>query len=231
MSEDAPTEKKKKGPSCGCLILGAILLVLFLGTFLGPIAGPVRPPRESAAMQTCRQIGLGMFAYANDHGGKYPDGQSSTEVFQKLLDEGYVTDPSIFYVPAMPGKRKPEPDAKLKPENVGWDVTGGVDRSTSDFIPMVFLTGYKVTYAPGTAAVYIDRSFSAPTRTWSEWWAGMPDPITYDGIAVAFKDNSAKFMILKDSSGTERSVPEFVSKDFVPDGKTYRQLTPDGVAP
>jgi hypothetical protein len=80
-------------------------------------------------MQQGRQIGQMMFSYSTDNfqnSNAYPDGKSSTEVFQKLLDGNYAADPAIFYVP-LPGKVKPIAGQKLKPENVCWDVTSGVD--------------------------------------------------------------------------------------------------------
>ncbi len=85
-------------------------------------------------MQQGRQIGQMMFSYATDNvqnGNAYPDGNSSTEVFQKLLDGGYATDPTLFYVP-MPGKVEPVKGQKLKPENVSWDVTSGVSSNSPD---------------------------------------------------------------------------------------------------
>ena len=95
-----------------------------------------------------------MYSYAYDNQGNYPDGKSSTEVFQKLLDEGYCTDPTVFFIP-LSGKSEPIAGQKLKPENVCWDVTSGVDSSAPDGLPIVFTTGFKVTYIPGGTAVPI----------------------------------------------------------------------------
>ena len=82
-------------------------------------------------MQIARSINLMLFAYSNDNNQNYPDGKSSTEVFQKLLDGGYATDPAIFYVP-LPGKVKPVAGQKLKPENVCFDVPCPVEGSDPD---------------------------------------------------------------------------------------------------
>jgi len=79
--------------------------------------------RQSPNVQSGHAIGLALYSYANEHGGNYPSGVSSTEVFQILLDGGYATNPRIFYVP-MPGKIDPQAGQKLKPENVGWDFYG-----------------------------------------------------------------------------------------------------------
>ena len=81
------------------------------------------------------------------------------EVFQKLIDGNYVSDPDVFYVP-LAGKIKPEAFSKiLKPENVSWDVTGNVDGSTPDQIPVVFLTCFRVTYVPGGSAISMVKPY------------------------------------------------------------------------
>jgi len=40
-------------------------------------------------------------------------------------------------------------------------------------------------------------------------------------------------MLLNSSASVkpDASIPNFISPDFKPDGKTYRQLTPDGALP
>jgi hypothetical protein len=198
-------------------------------------------------MQIGRQIGQMLFSYSTDNvqnNNAYPDGNSSTEVFQKLIDGGYVNDPAIFYVP-LPGKVKPVAGQKLKRENVCWDVTSGVDSHDPNVLPLVFLTGYKVTYAPSGSAVPIINPYSQfgpEPRTWGEWWnegcpldsRGLPSP----GIAVFYKGNYATFLHLyySENEGTitknpDGTIPNFLPPDFDPKGKTYRQLTPDGPLP
>ncbi len=196
--------------------------------------GGIKCAPESASLQITRTIAVAMFAYSNDNNGDYPDGNSSTEVFQKLLDGGYVSDPSTFYLP-MSGKVKPIPGQKLKPENVCWDVTGNVDANSPDMLPIVFLTGYMVQYVPGGSAVPLSNR--SPRYGWVDpiqnWWdrlMGRPTILWFDrpGIAVAYKSNAAKFMISNPSTNPDGSIPYFISPDFKPDGVTYRQLTPDG---
>lgn len=191
---------------------------------------------QNACVQTERVLVLAMFQYANDNDGKYPDGKSSTEVFQKLLDGGYVTDPALFYVP-MKGKKKGAAGQKLKPENVSWDVTGGVDAFSSDQIPIVFLTGYKVSYVPGGGAVPLSKPFPRfglenPDPNFTERLFGWT--IHYSdsgGIAVAYKNKSCMFKKLEIAPDGTGSIPRFIPPDFKPDGNTYRQLTPDGPLP
>ena len=66
-----------------CLILGVIGLAMVSPIFdRDDMLG-----HEIPMLQKPRMINLLLFSYANDHNGKYPTGASSTEVFQKLIDE------------------------------------------------------------------------------------------------------------------------------------------------
>ena len=146
--------KKRGGRRYGAWLLLGIILVLICSVALGPVANGIKQAAHNASMQQGRQIGQMMFSYSTDNtanGNAYPDGSSSTEVFQKLIDGGYCTDPGVFYVP-LPGKVKALPGQKLRPENVCWDVTGGVDLSSSGLVPLIFLTGYKIDYAAASTA-------------------------------------------------------------------------------
>ena len=210
-----------------------VVVLLFLaGIALGPIGGQPHAP-ESMTLQMAHALNLAMFSYANDNDGKYPDGTSSTEVFQKLVDGGYITDPAYFYV-QLKGKSKPVAGQKLRSENVSWDVTNGVDSTSSDQIPVVFLTGFKISYIPRGAAIPLIKPFPRygvvfPNQSWLDWsefkyWGD-------EGIAVAYKGNMSmiKKPVVPPNGNT--SIPDFISPDFKPNGKTYRQLTPDGSLP
>jgi len=211
--------------------LGAI----FIGIFCGPIyIGPV-PNFGARWSYEARQIGLMMYSYANDHGQRYPDGKSSTEVFQELLDGGYATDPNMFYIP-LPGKAPPVPGQKLKPENVCWDVTSGVDLSSPDTIPIAFMTGYRVSYAPGASAVTLIKPYPRYNIvSWADRWryrALQSDEYTPPlGIAVVYKNNHARFLALNLDANPDGAIPNFVPSELISDGKPHHQLTPDGVLP
>jgi hypothetical protein len=195
----------------GCLIAGIVvgaLLVLLLpccaGFALGPITNGIKKAKENAAMQTTRQIGLAMFSYATDHNGACPDGKTSTEVFQKLLDGKYVTDPSIFYL-AMPGKvRATSPT--LTADNVCFDVTSGVTADSPDDLPVVYSTGYVINFSQG-AMVMPDVG-------------GAQSP--FPGIAVVYKDNHARFFTFPGATTTIQLLPQ--GSDLK--GQTYQQLKP-----
>ncbi len=196
------------------LIIVAGLSILCLpcccGVALGPITNGIKKAKQSASVQQVRAIELAMATYATDHNGAYPDGTTSTEVFQKLIDGNYVTDPGLFYS-AMPGKTKAT-STKLTAENVSFDVTSGVTTTSPDDLPVIFCTGYTVTYSGGAAAVR-DSSTETP----------FPGPGKGNGgLAVAYKSGSARFFLL----GTGGSVENFTPSDFDAGGKTYVQLKP-----
>lgn len=190
--------------------IGVGVIVVFI---LAVAYGPTRPsgPRASPGLQSSRTIALAMFQYANDHQGAYPTGKSSTEVFQKLIDERYISDPAIFCVEifGVPGKIKATSNV-LKPENVSFDVTVPLDDKASDSLPVVFSTGYRVHYVPGGSAVPLHP----------ESGNRMP------GICVCYHSNSASYHA--NDGQPDGAVTNFISPDFDPAGKTYQQLTPDG---
>jgi hypothetical protein len=96
------------------------------------------------------------------------------------------------------------------------------------------LTGYKVQYVPGGAAVPLIKPyppFGFEARTWLQWAEGkpiLPAPGENAGIAVAYKSGSSAFRKMSHPDGT---ISNFIAPTFDPKGKTYRQLTPDGPLP
>jgi hypothetical protein len=197
-------------------IVVAFVLYVLAQIALGPIGGPIKKARESAGVQAVHAMGLALWSYANDNQGLYPDGTSSTEVFQQLMDGGYITAPTIFYV-AMDGKTVATPDQKkLRPENVCWDVTGGVTKNDPPELPLIFMTGFRMTYTPGGG--FISRVDPYPRYL----------DIKSPGLAVFYLNNAANWLS-GDSWSGPFSHQHILPPDFNAHGKTYRQLTPEGV--
>ena len=173
-------------------------------------------------------IALALRSYANDNDLRLPGSANSTEIFQKLVEGGYVIDNQVFYIP-LPGKIKPVIGQKLKPENVCFDMTTGVDfREVPEGLPIVFMTGYKVTYIAGSSAVPIIKpypNFGAEFPTWWAWWHSIPQE---PGIVSADINSNSKFLKLETGANGERFIPNFIPPGFDTKGKTYCQLTPDG---
>ena len=225
MDENAqpPKQEGKKPQRSGWAWLMASAIgfgfILTFGCCLGPINSHPHS-HLSAYVQASHAIGIAMYSYANDHNQLYPDGTSSTEVFQKLMDGGYVTDPAIFCV-AMDGKTKAASGQKLKPENVCWDVTGGASSKDLGRLPLLYLTGFRVTFTPNGGI--------APLEPFPPYKHFSKD----GGAIVYFTDNFAAWISPKeqtvDFNGLHFSMEHLIAPDFNAHGKTYRQLTPEGV--
>ncbi len=131
---------------------------------------------------------------------------TSTEVFQKLLDGKYITDPSVFFIIGMPGKVKAAPGARLTAENVCFDVTSGATNDSSGKLPLVFTTGYEVDYTNGGT---IMPRLSGPASP-------------FPGIAVGYRDGSARFLPFTLATTTTQIIPQGTELG----GDTYWQLKP-----
>ncbi len=196
-------------------IIGVLVLLTFLGGIItAPIGPSIKRDPPSQVMQTSRTIAVALFGYANDNEGRYPEGRSSTEVFQQLMDGKYISDAKIFYV-KQPGKVRSE-GGPLKPENVSYDVTCCGDAATPGDLPLVFLTGYVIDYVPGARAT--PRASNA--GVWARWWNGVDE--LKGCLPVAYFNHTAR-VLRADESG---AFPDFIPIDFNAKGRIYRQLTP-----
>ncbi len=204
-----------------CWAFGLWIGLLFLG--LGPMPRGNIGSATSFWVEKVHRIGGLLEGYASHHGGKFPTGASSTEIFQKLIDLDHEVDGSLFYLP-LQGKIPPLPGQKLKPENVSFDITAGIDADSPPGVPIVFMTGYRVMYTPGGVATPLTKPYPkySYNYTWEEWYYGRHKAPA--GIAVAYPSLNSLFLPLKENG----TVP-LVQADFDPQGRTWLQLTPEGV--
>jgi hypothetical protein len=144
-----------------------------------------------------------MNAYAADHGGAYPEGGSSTEIFQKLLDGHYVSDPQTFFV--LMGGKFPADTNQLDARNVCFDVTAGASPKSPGDLPLVFTSGFDVSYKPGVNATHATDIVGI-----------------VHGIAVGYRDGSVHFR----HAAPDGTVPNVVPAGFDAGGERYRQLKP-----
>lgn len=214
-----------------------IVIIAFVVLGLsGPISGSENHGKSCATMETAWQIAFALHQWAVDHNGNYPTGRSSTEIFQKLMDGGYVNDPYIFEggYPHSNEVALTDSTQKLKPEDVGFDVTVPIDASSPDNLPVVFLTGYKIIYSAGASALPLSSE--------------VKDRIPC--MAVAYKDMTATYFgrnnflrnyitrgyapqfvgenDLGPGALSDGTIPNFMPTDFDPKGRIYHQLTPEG---
>jgi len=188
----------------GILAVGFVLLAPIVLT-------PKFGCRENPFMQQTRSINLILHLYASDHGGVYPTGKTSTEVFQKLVDEKYVNELSVFYVEGLhiPGKKKPD-SGRLLPENVCYDLTVPLDGNSPEGVPVVFVTGFRIDYVPGGGATPLFK----------------PSGNRPSVFAVGYKTDSNSYLKGRESDGL---VDKVISLQFDTGGNKFQQLTPDGV--
>ncbi len=136
MAENEPAEKK----GCmGWVVLGLIAvaaLIIWTWSGRGPIHGGIEAAHEIEGVAQAKAIVQAMHAYAADHGGNYPAGSTSTEIFQKLLDGHYVTESKTFFV--LTGGKFPADSNQLDARNVCFDVTAGASSKSPDDLPLVF---------------------------------------------------------------------------------------------
>ena len=186
------------------------------------------------AMYQTHAITQLMIKYADAHQGNFPTGASSTEVFQKLVEAEHLSPPSpsgeeiarskmgeqdmndtgIFYV-KMPGKTVAASNV-LRPENVCFDVTIPVDKGSPGELPVVFVTGYRVTYAPGgTAIPLFEHHYISSAVTCFDG----SNYAIFEGIGIS--ENRPYYQ----SNG---AILNFIPARFDAAGKKYVQLTPNG---
>ena len=207
------------------LVVLAIISIL-LSVLIPATWSALKSARQSAATQSSHGIGELMTQYALDN-GQYPDGASSTEVMQKLIDGGYITDLAVLYIP-MEGKVAPERgQKKLKPENLSFDLTAGADSKDSPSLPLLYITGYRMAFTPGAVVRPSSGKFPNFGNGYHFLffpWDDLPDHLHMPGIAVYYNGHNTVWC---EPQGD--SIPNIVPLGFDAHGKTYRQLTPDGV--
>jgi hypothetical protein len=142
----ASPQRPPRGPAYK-IVAGLLFVLILAAIFFDPIFKAERDytDRERQDIAAVNRIAVMLHNYAAHHGGQYPDGATSTEVFQKLLDEGLCKDPEDFYFP-LPGKVKAASGTNLKAENVSFDVIGGITANDPPGMPLVFITGYELVF-------------------------------------------------------------------------------------
>jgi hypothetical protein len=91
-------------------------------------------------------------------------------------------------------------------------VTAPLDSSSSDNLPLVFCTGYRIEYKQAGRAIPLPGK-SRP-------------PFAEDGTAVCYKGLIAMF--IKHDVEADGTISNFISPDANLDTTHYVQLTPDG---
>lgn len=200
--------------SCGVIVMLDLALSFYMDS-------PIVPYSDSSAVMAREALR----SYATKHEGKFPDGMSSTEVFQKLVDDGDI-DASYLYFP-MPGK-EPATSRKLMPKNVCLDVTRGANGASPSWLPVVFSSGYRIDFKTGIATRVSPKysvDYSARLATKYNYWFPNDEPLTVayaDGQTKMFPSTSYYVFFRKEVSSFE-IMPQRPQNANV---SGYRQLTP-----
>jgi hypothetical protein len=153
------------------------------------------------------QIRLALQDYANKHEGAYPDGTTSTEVFQRLIDDRDIVPHWLFF--DLPGKASANSN-RLTAKNVCFDFTRGVDSRGPKWLPIVIPTGYSIDYRTGNAT-------PLPSNA-----------ITDKKIEIAYPDTTRLFSIFTASGLRLNRLKIMSEKPPGANTSKFLQLTPDG---
>jgi prepilin-type N-terminal cleavage/methylation domain-containing protein len=198
------------------------IIAILAGVALGPITSGIEKAKESAGLQTARSINLLLFQYSTDNNNVYPVGGTSGPgtghgIAIQLLQNKYANDPTIFALLSNKYTGSSTDFSDFAASNISWDFTGvqgspvtGITSASSDLVPSVFCTGETIpAYAPSTQ---LNLTLSGS------------GPFAKNGIAVAYKGNSA-FFLKGTLSGSGAVVNNFISQSFN-DTASYVQIKP-----
>jgi prepilin-type N-terminal cleavage/methylation domain-containing protein len=208
------------------------IIAILAGVALGPITRGIKQAQENATLQVSHQIGILEFAYSNDYNQVYPapTGANGTgnNVADVLLNGGYTSTPSLFYVAGTPSAAKYTGSTapysmSTASHTVNWDFmynksgTTGLTSNSSDATPLVQLTG-------GTAPT-MAQTFAPPGATLT--LATNSTAFGADGLAVYFKGHTAKFLKGVSTGATSATVAGWIDTTFNdPNGLSYALTTP-----
>ena len=175
--------------------------------------------KVTRAVQSAHTLNILLAQYATDNNDVYPVGEGTSDIgtskgiARNLLENHFTPDASIFAVGSTVRYNAAGEDySKIAAANISWDFTGGPTASTgittmaSDLLPTLYTTGESVAY-PTTAGTGFDLTLSGN------------GPFGKEGVVVAYKNNTAKF-IAGVKSETGAKCPGFIRRNSRPRGRT-----------
>jgi hypothetical protein len=190
MSNEPPPTSKRWHP----LQWVVVAVIVLIGIVLCIPLYNVKSPRGHLmpATNNARQIVLLLRNYASDHGGRYPPGKTSNEVFRALIKSALLPNERLFTADYSPFKGDndvgDEPDfanALLHGEN-HWAMVGGLDDKSSDSAPLVFENPAEASWPPKW------NMDAAATPVRGRAWKSSKIVICRNDISVAAEDLEAK---------------------------------------
>ena len=200
-----------------------VILVILAAVAYGPVIDYLTNGKVTRAVQSAHTIDTLLSQYATDNNGVYPAGEGtpavgkSEGIARNLLENNYTPDASIFAVGSTArysGKAADYSD--FAADNISWDFTGGatvsigITTSAPDLLPIVYTTGENVVYPTTAGGLNLTLSSNGPFGK--------------EGVVVAYKNNSARF-ISGISSGATVDAPGFISPECKDTG-VYMQIKP-----
>jgi hypothetical protein len=194
------------------------IIALLAGVAVGPITGAMKTAKDNAGMQTTHALYVADFQYSIDSStSSFADGTDAGVIARALLNGGYITDPTIFYIGGGATTKYTGSTAatSMTAANVSWDFLGsspsgagagtynGLSTSDPDQLPLVWSTGNTITI-PQTAGTYGTAQLNAPGK----------NPYGTDGIPVAYKSGASKFA--KVTNITTQTISQFIDNSYTP---------------
>jgi prepilin-type N-terminal cleavage/methylation domain-containing protein len=173
------------------LLVVIVIIGILAGLAIPAISRALVAARQVRDVNNAKQIALALIIDANDHGGVFRTGLSRTEedtppgsardVFQGLLNDGYIDDPAVILGEgAIPARNFAVTEA-----NIGYQYVAGLTTASPSRLPLVFTKGVGV-----EPAALLDDEFSPGSSAWGS-----------RGVAVAYVGGSAQWIQGKAESG------------------------------
>jgi prepilin-type N-terminal cleavage/methylation domain-containing protein len=191
------------------------IIAILAGVALGPITNGLKKAKQSAGMQQSHGLCLAMYSCANDNSQTYPNNTSGTpsystadQVATTLFAGGYISDTSVLYLSGCKctkytGNASSLTTGGLQQINVAWDFLGsgsanGSSNTVAGYMPLLWsTTSSEPAVASGsTANTAVAATLGSTTSA----------AFGSDGLAVAYINNSSKFITSSSTSGALQCV-------------------------
>ncbi len=162
--------KAKRGCGCLHLLVTGVLLLFAVGLIIPQFGAVQDSARLMQACNNCRAILLTLKCYADDHGGRYPEGKTANDAFRDLFKADLMDDERAFtalnspYQPDNNIGEAPNYSETLEPGENHWAMTRGLTSRSDKDAPLVFENPAKATWPPFWNADVKGRP--EPGRTW-----------------------------------------------------------------